>query len=133
MPPKKTIIVNPDDILLAIHRIVEANKAWIDSELVEMGEPYSGDPRWNRPDWHQRRRWLQDAREDVDWLRYDLAAFSGRNDLTESEKQIWRRTIRNDLGRQGLVQIYGIKAREIRLTEKGRLRVDELLVAGTKP
>ena len=107
MPPQKSIIVNSDDVLLGIHRTVEGIKAAIDAELVKLGDKHSPDSGFTfHCDWYFRRAELQEARREADLLRYDLTAFSGRSDLSESEKQIWRRTIRQ-LEAEQLVEIYG--------------------------
>ena len=111
MPPPKTIIVDPTRILVSIHDVVQAWISGIEAELATT-------PLYLRV---VLDRELASARSG--WITYDLPTFSGRNDLTESEKQIWRRAARQLVGDELLER----NGRRIRLTTKGRARVKELL------
>ena len=59
------------------------------------------------------------------WLPYSLPMLTGQDGLSESAKQVWRKEI-NRLEHDGLVEIRGAKATEIRLSESGKQRVAEL-------
>ncbi len=113
MPPKKPLFADPDVILLNIYH---GNIAWEDEQKDELaaairqGNYFTGVVRAN----------ISDAQDG--WVGYSLELFSGRSDLTESHKQIWRRGVRQ-LEKDGLVERC---VRLIRLTESGEARVKEL-------
>lgn len=58
----------------------------------------------------------RDAPASHFWVEYDLYLFSGGRDLTDSQKQIWRKTIR-ETAEAGLIERDG--RRWLRLTEAG--------------
>ena len=113
MPPKKSLFADPDAILLGIHHGNITWSAALKDELAaatRQGNCFTGAVRSQ----------LADAQDG--WVVYSLELFSGRSDLTESHKQIWRRGVRQ-LEKDGLVERC---VRLIRLTESGEARVKEL-------
>ncbi len=114
MPPKKSLFADPDAILLGIHHGNITWSAALKDELAaatRQGNCFTGAVRSQ----------LADAQDG--WVVYSLELFSGRSDLTESHKQIWRREVRR-LESEGIVER---AVRLIRLTDDGRARVTQLL------
>ncbi len=113
MPPKKSLFADPAAILLGIYH---GNIAWaadLQEELdaaIRQRNYFTGVVRAN----------LADAA--AGFVTYDLELFSGRSDLTESHKQIWRREVRR-LESEGIVER---AVRLIRLTDVGKARVKDL-------
>ena len=111
MPPPKTLFADPERILVSIYHESEALVAELDERIRKVYGFYR----------EHLQRDLENAR--AGWIKYSLPLFSGRDDLSESAKQIWRRAVRQ-LEADGLVE------RDhpyIRLTEAGRSKLGALV------
>ena len=112
MPPKKRIHADPDDALLRISRHIASERAGYEREIKRSDNPG-----------HRDR--LRQAIRDARIVDYDLAIFSGKRQLTPSEKQAWRKAIL-ELESQRVIKVYGQRATAVELTTKGRKRIREL-------
>lgn len=107
MPPRRTIIVDRDAILAGIKRAVAED---VDNFSAELDAEVAAKNYLTG----RLRGALRQAKDG--WTKYDLPRFVGR-ELTPSERIRHQEAIR-DMEANGLVEIFGAKAREIRLTGK---------------
>lgn len=110
MPPRPSIIVDRIGLLRAIQRAAQDD--------LKAAERALGP----RP-WHGRIGELLAAREvaEAGWTHYDLQRFVGR-DLTPSERIRHQQAIR-ELEAAGLVELSGVRATAVRITELGRAEI----------
>ena len=104
MPPRRQNFADKTAILLSIHTQIEDAIQGITADLEAAPVNYRG----------KYERELADVEQG--WVVYDLAEFSGNPDLTESQKQVWRKAVR-ELEFSGLVERETIY---IRLTDSGK-------------
>ena len=153
MPPQKSTIVDPTDILLSIFNEIDPVRVELQATIAEAEREFAGvnavraeelaaeraraaageDIDWRQffrdhplvysHDLQKLRRQLADT--EGGWVTYSLSLFSGRDDLTESERQVWRRTIR-ELEADGFLERF---RREVRLTPDGLAHLREQLAA----
>jgi len=146
MPPKKNIFADKSRILHSIHDLAEsiiqpieadisvikaerraglARDAKLAAELKDKeeaeGRPHDPYVIYSHPEYGKGRRDSSLLERDLafardGWVEYSLETFSGRTDLSESERQEWRKAVRQ-LDADGLVERNG---HQIRLTKFGR-------------
>ena len=104
MPPKRQNFADKSSILLAIHFQIEDAVAGIEADMLAAPPHYRG----------KFVRELADVSQG--WVLYDLVQFSGNPDLSESQKQVWRKAVR-ELEASCLVERETIY---IRLTDSGK-------------
>ncbi len=121
MPPKKTIIVDPDQLLTAIGDIIMAAIAETQRAIAAHGERHTAKSGMDYLDWSARKQDLEHDQEAAAWAPCDLRRFAG-HDLTPSERIRHQQAIRQ-LEADGLV----IRdRREIGITRAGWKRYDGL-------
>lgn len=115
--PKKNF-ADPDRILKVLFKTTQKLKRDCEAELKKLRNDQSHASYWRSHELHGiLRRW--------EWLRIDLDLFAGKQ-LTPSERKTWQAAIL-ELEEKKLIEVYGIRASEIRLTRKGKKAVKELL------
>jgi hypothetical protein len=97
-----------------------------DAQPYHYGHTWRDEPPWKpTPDPYELPAHLIDDRDRPSpgfWVEYDLSVFSGGEFLTDSQKQIWRRSIR-EVADRGWIERDGRKW--MRLTDAGVAKLTE--------
>ncbi len=117
MGRKQTIFV--DEPLVILRRIAAAQVARISELEGVLARAGGGYGHGYGHIWSE----LKDAQEG--WIKYDIAVLSGRDDFSDSERIRWQQAVRK-LEAEGLVEIIGVKATQVRLTAAGTRFAKEL-------
>jgi cytochrome c2 len=88
MPPPKSIIVNPPEILRAIDRISTENRKALEQHLAEL-------PSCGLSDFaeYQAKCAIEHDLKNADWVKRDLNAIAGR-EITASERIRYQQAVR---------------------------------------